>query len=54
MFHFETNKVLGTDFVQCHMNDVTIPSAFVLNKTLKVYYVYMYILKFRDRVIMGA
>ena len=34
MFHFETDKVLGTDFVWWDMNDVTIPHAFVLRKTL--------------------
>ena len=33
-FHFETDKVLCTDFVRCDMNDVTIPHAFVLRKTL--------------------
>ena len=34
MFHFETNKVLGTDFVRCHMNDVTIPHALCIEKNI--------------------
>ena len=32
--HFETDKVLCTYFVRYDMNDVTIPHAFVLRKTL--------------------
>ena len=32
--HFETDKILCTYFVRCDMNDVTIPHAFVLRKTL--------------------
>ena len=36
--HFETDKVLGTDFVRCDMNDVTIPHALCIDKNI-VYYV---------------
>ena len=32
---FETDKILCTYFVRCDMNDVTIPHAFVLRKTLR-------------------
>ena len=35
---FETDKVLGTDFVRCDMNDVTIPHALCIDKNI-VYYV---------------
>ena len=31
-FHFETDKVLSTDFVQCNMNDVTISHALCIDK----------------------
>ena len=31
-FHFETDKVLGTDFVLCNMNDVTIPHELCIEK----------------------
>ena len=37
-FHFETNKVLHTDFVRCEMNDGTLPHALCIEKTI-VYYV---------------
>ena len=36
--HFETDKVLCTDFVRCDMNDVTIPHALCIEKN-SVYYV---------------
>ena len=36
--HFETEKVLGTDFVLCDMKDVTIPHALCIEKNI-VYYV---------------
>ena len=32
-FHFETDEVLGTDFVRCDMNDVKIPHALCIEKT---------------------
>ena len=32
--HLETEKVLGTYFVRCDMNDVTIPHALCIEKTL--------------------
>ena len=31
-FHFETDKVLGTDFVRCDMNDITMPHALCIEK----------------------
>ena len=37
-FHFETDKVFGTDFVRCDINDVTIPFALCIEKNI-VYYV---------------
>ena len=33
-FHFEMDNVLGTDFVRCDMNDVTILHALCIEKTL--------------------
>ena len=33
-FHFETDKVLGTDFDLCDMNDVTIPHALCIEKNI--------------------
>ena len=36
--HFETEKVLGTYFVWCDMNDATIPHALCIEKNI-VYYV---------------
>ena len=36
--HFEADKVLGTDFALCDMNDVTIPHALCIEKNI-VYYV---------------
>ena len=35
---FEAEKVLGTDLLQCDMNDVTIPHALCIEKKI-VYYV---------------
>ena len=31
-FYFETDKVLGADFVRCDMNNVTIPYALCIEK----------------------
>ena len=32
--HFDTEKVLGTYFVRCDMNDVTIPHALCIEKNI--------------------
>ena len=36
--HYETDKVLDTDFVRCDINDLTIPHALCIEKNI-VYYV---------------
>ena len=37
-FHYETDKVLGTEFVRCDINDLTIHHALCIEKNI-VYYV---------------
>ena len=37
MLHFETDKVLCTDFVRCDLNDVTIPHALCIEKNIVFY-----------------
>ena len=36
-FHFETDKVIDTDFVQCDMNDVTILHILCIEKNIMYY-----------------
>ena len=42
--HFETEKILGKDFVRCDMNDVTIPHALCIEKNI----VYKGVVSFRE------